>query len=303
MGLFDKISSKAKETLANTETDKDITQISQKKAIDFIRDMSGGEVQYTKKIPDNVIVFTSTSGAGASTLACNVAYTASADKKMNLRVAVIDLNIMMPSQNNYFGIKQELDKPDLVTYLLGKNPLGDSIINKGGISIIYADNKELMDSINCESDIAIDNFTDMISKFRQLFDLVIIDSPMKIDHTLCNTAFYLADQIYMVWDEGISSIANTEKIRRNMAVSGIDSYTKMHIILNKRTNVHYTSYPFKKLNLDLVEVLPFDPDIIDSSLRAEVFCQKGASKSKNASIFAEKVASLTDSILRNGGLV
>lgn len=302
MGLFDKLSKQAKETFANAETTEELGQITQSKATDLIKELAGEGVQYSKKIPDNVVVFTSTSGAGASTLVANVASTL-ANGKQKLSVLVIDLNILMPSQNNFFAVVPELNSPDLVTFLLGRNQLGDSIINKGRIGLLFADNKELMDSINCELDLALVNFTEMLDQVKQLYDIVLIDCPMKIDNNLCNTAFYLCDHIYMVWDEGMSSISNTEKIRRNMAVSGIDSYTKMSIILNKRTNIHYTSYPLKKLNMQLVEILPFDPDIIDSSLRAQIFCEKGASKSENAQEFVRKIQSLSETILKNGGMV
>ena len=88
-----------------------------------------------------------------------------------------------------------------------------------------------------------------------------------------------------------------------MAASGIDAYTKMKVVLNKRTNIHYNDYPFKKLNIELVQILPFEPDIIYTSLRSEVFCQKGASKSKNADIFYSGMVSLTESIMRNGGYI
>ena len=88
-----------------------------------------------------------------------------------------------------------------------------------------------------------------------------------------------------------------------MAASGIDTYTKMKVILNKRTDIPYNEYPFKKLNIELVEILPFEQDIIYSSLRSEVFCDKGASRSKNAAAFYNGMVSLTDSILKNGGYI
>ena len=88
-----------------------------------------------------------------------------------------------------------------------------------------------------------------------------------------------------------------------MAATGIDSFTKMRVILNKRTSLHYSDYPLKKLNLELVEVLPFDIDIIDNSLRGRIFCEKGSSNSKNALEFADKIESLTEKIMHIGGYV
>lgn len=248
--MFDKLLKKGK----NPEEQANIGKITSDKARDIIKTLSGGEVHYTKKVVDNVIVMTGASGGtGASTVLANTAFLA-AEKGM--RVLVIDLNVMYPSQHIYFGSStQELDKPDLVGYLTGKNALGDCIENnKDRVSLLYANNRTLMDSINAESDIAVTNFQEALHKVRQLFDIVLIDCPLRVDHTLCNVAFYASDAIYIVWDEGINSIANTEKIRRNMAASGIDAYTKMKVILNKRTDIHYNKYPFQKLNVELVQI-------------------------------------------------
>lgn len=276
--------------------------MSSDKAKEILKTLSGGEVKYTKKVVDNVIAVTNASGGtGASTILANAAFLAATK---NLRVLVIDLNIMYPTQHIYFGDdKTDLEKADLVSYLIGKNTLGESIQNKGQVALMYAHNRSLMDCINCETDIAVSNLSSAIQKLRQLFDVIFIDVPLKIENTLCNTAFYMSDAVYLVWDEGISSISNTEKIRRNMALSGIDVYTKMRVVLNKRTNIHYNNYPFQKLNIELVQILPFEPDVIYSSLRSEVFCDKGASSSKNADIFYSSMVELTDKILENGGYI
>ena len=281
---------------------ENIGKVTSDKAVDFIKTLSGGEVKYKKKVIDNVIVFTGASGGtGVSTIMSNVAYAAA---EKGLRVLVMDLNIMYPVQHIYFGDnKQELEKPDLVGYLLGRNSLGEAIDTKGNISLVYGHNRTLLDWLNIEADSAVANFNEAIHKLRALFDVILIDCPMKIEHTICNTIFYSCDAIYLVWDEGISSLSNTEKIRRNMATSGIDAYTKMRVILNKRTNIQYNKYPFQKLNINLVQILPFDPDIIYSSLRSEVFCDKGASKSQNANVFYNSIMELTDTVLKNGGYV
>jgi CO dehydrogenase nickel-insertion accessory protein CooC1 len=126
---------------------------------------------------------------------------------------------------------------------------------------------------------------------------------MKIDSLLQNTAFYICDQIYCVWNEGIYSLVNTDKMRRNMAISGIDSYSKMRIILNKRTSIHFSDYSLNKLNLELVEVLPFTPDLIDNSLRGRIFCEEGQSTQKNSGEFVRKIQSLTDKMLKIGGYI
>lgn len=297
MGLLDFM----KKPKAGDNNTKDFNSITSEKANDLLKQLSGGKVQYRKRVIDNIIVVSSASGgAGASTIVANLAYTAATEHSM--RVLVIDLNLLLPTQHMYFGIKQTISKPDLVGYLLGKNTLGDAIEQGSCASLLFANNRGLMDYINCESDPSVANFEKAIEGLRTLYDLIIIDSPMKVENTICNYAFYLSDQIYFVWDEGIGSIANTEKIRRNMASSGIDAYTKTKVILNKRTGIHYSDYPLKKLNLELVQVIPFEQAVILSSLSSEIFCDKGASRSPNAAYFCGGIQQLTTKVLQIGGL-
>lgn len=297
MGLLDFM----KKPKAGDNNTKDFNSVTSEKANDLLKQLSGGKVQYRKRVIDNIIVVSSASGgAGASTIVANLAYTAATEHSM--RVLVIDLNLLLPTQHMYFGIKQTISKPDLVGYLLGKNTLGDAIEQGSCASVLFANNRGLMDYINCESDPSVANFEKAIEGLRTLYDLIIIDSPMKVENTICNYAFYLSDQIYFVWDEGIGSIANTEKIRRNMASSGIDAYTKTKVILNKRTGIHYSDYPLKKLNLELVQVIPFEQAVILSSLSSEIFCDKGASRSPNAAYFCGGIQQLTTKVLQIGGL-
>ena len=300
MGFFEK---KAKQMERAVAGDKQVNlaKSTSDKAVDVIKELSGKSSKTKSRLIDNVIVFTNASGGtGASTLASNVAFTV---LQKGLKVILIDLNIMCPIQHTYLGIRQTIDKPDLVSYLLGKNQLSESIDTSRNINLLFANNRTINDEINCNTRIATENFNTMIKTLRQYYDLVIVDCPMRIDCMMQNTMMYLCDSIYVVWDEGIGSIVNTEKLRRNMALSGIDSFTKMRVVLNKRTSIHFSEYPLKKLNLELIETLPFDVDIIDNSLRGRIFCEDGTSTSKNAIEFARKVDSLTSTVLKIGGYV
>lgn len=289
---------------ANTNK-KDVdsfSKITSEKAGEIIRRLAGNTSKYHKKLIDNLVVITSASGgAGASTIAANVAFMA---QKRGINTIVIDMNILMPIQQLYFRIEQKMEKPDLVGYLLGANTLGEAIDQgTASVSVMYANNRSLMDYIACENDAAIRNFQSLIETLRSLYDLIIIDCPMKVENTLCNTAMYMADKIYMVWDEGIGSISNTEKIRRNMAYSGINTQNKLFVILNKRTSIQYSKYPFQKLEIQLIGYLPFEQAVIESSLRSNIFCDKGESNSKNARYFVGGIKLLTDKIIEIGGFV
>lgn len=300
MGFFDKKIHQL-ENRSNSDDAVNFAKATSDKAADIIKELSGKGTSKGRKLADNLVVFTNASGGtGASTIAHNVAYTATTK---GIKTCLVDLNIMCPVQHIYLGIKQDTEKADLVSFLLGKNNLSDSINTSNAVNLIYSSNRTLSDEINCNDKVAIENFIAMLTKLRQFYDLVIVDCPMRIDEMLCNVMLYHCDTMYVVWDEGISSIVNTERLRRNMALSGIDSFVKMKIVLNKRTSIHFTEYPITKLNLELVEVLPFDIDIIDNSLKGRIFCDKGSSESANAVTFAQKIDTLTDKVLKIGGYV
>lgn len=300
MGLFN-WNLKSKINQLEGEEQSNFSKVVSDKATSIISELSGKGQYEKRKLADNVIAFSnSAGGTGASTLITNVAYTLM-DK--GLKVLLIDLDITRPIIHTFFGIQQDLEKTDLVSYLLGQAPLNEAIDTSKPINLLYANNRNLQDEINCNDQAAIINFEALIKKVRQYYDVVLVDCPMRVDTMLCNTMLYEADTIYLVWDEGIGSIINTERLRRNMALSGIDAFTKMKIILNKRTSVHFSDFPIKKLNLELVEVLPFSIEIIDNSLKGQIFCEKGSSPEKNAAEFARKIQVLSDKILKIGGYV
>ena len=265
----------------------------------IIKDFSGKGNSAKIRVIDNTIAFMGASGGtGTSTLVANIAYTVA---KKGLSVLVVDMNILYPIQHSLFGLKQEIEKKDLVSFMLGRNSIGDSIESSKGVSVMYANNRYLIDYINCDTSACSSNLISAIKDIRQLFDLIIFDCPLRLEFDAINCILYECDKVYMVFDEGVSPIANIDRIRKNMQVSGIETSSKLKVILNKKTNVHYTNYVFDKLALELIAKLPFDTSIIESSLRGEIFCEKGASISKNASLFESGIKDLADKILAEGG--
>jgi len=264
----------------------------------IIKQLSGKEHRGKKKVIDNIIAFVgATGGTGTSTIVANVAQTI-VDK--NLSVLIIDSNICYPAQHTFFRIKQEINKKDFVSFLTGKNTVGESIEYRGELGILTSNNRNLMDYINCDTKIVSKNMDECIDRMSSLFDVVLIDCSNHLEHDLISTLLYKSNSIYCVWDEGIGCIANFEKLRGNMRVLGIDP-TKMRVVLNKKTNIYYRESVFKSLNAELIEVLPFDTAIIESGLRAEVFVKKGASTSKTAKEYVKGITRLSSKILQLGG--
>ena len=300
MGIFDSLIGKlsSSEAMANSEN---ISKVTADKANSIIKELSGANIDKKKKIIDNLVLFTGASGGtGVSTLVANVGYALA---KKGLHVLVIDLNILFPSQYNYLGIKQSLEENDLLSFLFGECSVGESIKQSADMDLVYANNRSIPDMINASNNQSLQNFSIFLKKVRNLYDIILIDCPMRIDDMLCNTAMYYADSIYCVWDEGLSSIANTERVRRALALTGVDSYTKMRAILNKRTAIRYNTLPMDKMNLELIGILPFSSDVIDSSLGAQIFCDKGKATSDNGIEFAKKIVEIADKVAKIGGLV
>ena len=265
-----------------------------------IMTLSGAETDIKKRrVMDNLIAFIGAAGGvGTSTIVANVATAA---RKRGLNVLVVDTNIQYPSQHYFFGIRQERERKDLTSFVLGKNNIGDSMVEMNGISVLCANNRTLIDSISCDDPKCSENLFRVLEQVRELFDLILLDCSNRLDMDIVNTALYRADSVYIVWDESLSCISNTDRIRRNMDLTGIESEHRTRIILNKRTSVHYSKYPINELRMPLVATLPFDLSIIECGLRGGIFINSGDSTSRNAIEFASGIVRLTDKILEVGG--
>lgn len=284
--------------LENAASKLNISDTISDTASKVIKQLSGTEHKGKKRVIDNIIAFISPSGGtGVSTIVANVAQEIVG---RNLSVLLVDTNICYPSQHIYFRLKQESEKKDLISFLTGKNTIGESIEYKGELGVLVANNRNIMDYINCDNKIISNNMTECLERMSSLFDVVLVDCTNSIEYDMISAVLYRSDSIYCVWDEGISSISNFDRLRSNMRALGIDG-NKMKVILNKKTNVYYRESVFKSLNADLVEVIPFDTAVIESGLRGEIFIKKGESNSKTAKGFVKGISKLSSKILQLGG--
>lgn len=287
------------------EETENFSQVAANKTKDIIKTIGGYGIKRSSIMPDNIVLVTGSSGGtGVSTIVSNLAYILSSMLKDTLDILIIDLNILCPMHQIFFG-SSDWDKlpgdKDLVAYLFGQASIGEATRTNGNVSVMYAENRTIADLINCEEKIAIENLRALIDKSRDLYDVVLIDCPMRVDSALCNTAMFLADSMYCVWDEGLGSIVNTDRLRRQLGFTGIDSYSKMYVIMNKKTSVKYSSFPFEKLDIELIETLPFSTDVIYSNIDGDVYCRGGKARNKNGAYFERAMVALADKILMIGG--
>lgn len=281
-----------KEGLNISKATKDITA-------NVIHELSGKSNSFKgRKLVNNTIAFMSASGgAGASTIVANVAMLA---KSKGLSVVVLDLDILYPSQHIYFGIRQKITRPDIVAFMEGKNNLGECLEYKHDIGILYPNNRNITDLLNCESKIVSENLAGALDRLSNLFDLVLIDCPIAVERDVVNTALYKSDNIYLVLDDGVQSLINMSRIRNNFEATGIHT-SKVMYVMNKRTSLYYNKSNLDKLNIELQGILPFDIGVIECGLRGELYIKSGESKSKASKSLFFGYKQFTDTLLKNGG--
>lgn len=276
----------------------DIQETAKKVSKEIILELSGRGNVAVKPIINNLVAFmSSSSGAGASTLVANVARLI---EKKGLSVAVVDLNIMFPSQHLYYKIPQELDRSDLCSLLLGKTDLGESIYYSGNTAVILANNRGTMDYINLDEERYCETIDNALSNLSYQFDMVLVDCPLEITNAIVNTALFKVDNIYMVMDDGVQSIVNLTKIRNALDTFGI-GWGKVRFVMNKRTSNFYNESNLDTAGVKLIEIVPFDLGIITSGLRCELYVEKGIGVSKTSKDVERALDSLAEKILEIGG--
>lgn len=277
--------------------------ISLKKRIDnktteVLTTLSGRGSNALKKVLNNVVAFMSPSGGtGASTIVSSVAHNL---KKAGLSVIVVDLNLLFPSQHLYFEVKQELKKKDLVSYLSGQNPLGESIEYHKGIGTITSNNRSITDYINCDNESASEAMTEALDRLSYLFDVVLLDCPRDLTYDIVGTALYKADNIYFVIDDGVQSLVNISKVKNNFEIIGVH-ISKIKYVMNKRTSIYYPKSNLDSMNIKLEDIIPFEIGVLESGLRGEIFIHSGESTSKTSKDYVAAMQRFTNRVLEIGG--
>lgn len=260
--------------------------------------LSGKGTDTKLKLVDNILGFIgSAGGVGTSTVVSNLAYLAS---KQGLTVLLIDLNIMFPTIPYLFDIRYTETQPDLVSFLQGKNEIGESIVNKGNLSILASHDRVLYNYLDLDSKNASENLERAFRKIKYQFDVIMLDCPLDLSFDIVGTALYHSDAYYTVWDEGINCVANFDTLSRSLAAQGVTP-KRFKVILNKKTDVFYPKRIFNTLELPLLGVLPFDTKIIESGLNSEIYLEKGTNFTPQSKTYCTNLGNILDEILRLGG--
>lgn len=250
-------------------------------------------------IPDNVIVVTgATGGTGASTIINSVAYTLS---KNNIRVCVVDLNIMNPIQHIYFGYKKENMQYDLIDYLSGSCQLGYAMNVGACADLITPINRSLSDYVRVDSEEYAKKVSELLEKLKRLYNIVIVDVPLRLESMICNEVIYKSNDKYLVLDESLSSYSALIMLDRSMRMCGINPKL-FHCIINKKTSINIPKSLVSKFDIDLCTVLPYIGGIVQSGFNGEIFIKDGVTSSKNVKAFCNGIDNLCAYILEHAGI-
>lgn len=265
--------------------------------VDLMTDKSADKLD--AMIPDNIIVFTgATGGTGTSTLIANIAYTLS---KSNIRVCVVDMNISNPVQYIYLGYKKEEMKFDMIDFLSGSCQLGYAMNSGGAVDLLTCVNRNLTDSARIDNEEYSKRVQELLEKLRRLYNIVIIDCPMKIESRIINDIIYKANDKYIVLNESIGSYSALPMIDKGCRICGINT-ALFHCIVNKKTSINIPTQMIEMFGMSIDAVLPYISEIVQCGINGEIFVKSGVSNSKNVKPFCEGIDSLCEMILENAGL-
>lgn len=297
MGFWNKVQSKVDEI--ESKGNNSLGEIIDEGVKKTFNVLSGAGAK-THRIPDNVISFMSVSGgAGASTVVANVATTL---KGRGYSVLVIDVNILYPSQYSLLGYNIESKEiNDIVSFMSGRCTIGEAIRNNKDVSLLSANNRTIMDLISVDKMEKVGELGKAIDILRDYFDVILLDIPNQLTLDIVHTCLYLSDMIYLVWDESLDCIINTEVLKKSMLMVGVNYDSKLRIVLNKRTSVQYPRSIIEQSNIELVSVIPFEVSVIESGLAGGAYVKVGASFSPNAKVFIDCMEQIAEKILVDAG--
>lgn len=304
MGLNDAIDgigeALEKSVKSENNSKNDIRETAKKVTRDIVTELSGKSNTTRKQIVSNIVGFMSAGGgAGASTLVANIGKLV---KRKGLSVAIVDLNIVYPSQHLYFNVAQEKDRNDIYSLMSGKVELGASLAYSGDIALLVANNRGIVDYINGDDKYFSRNLEGALDNLSEQFDLVLVDCPLDISNNYVNSALYKFDNLYIIIDDGVQSVVNIPKIKNAFDRFGM-SWSKCRFVMNKRTSNYYNESNLSKADIKLVEIIPFDLGILTSGLRCELYVDKGVGVSKTSKDVERALNSLCDKLLSIGGYV
>lgn len=214
--------------------------------------------QCAHEVGDLIAVVGAKGGSGASFLAANVSHIMAAE--MNLRVALLDLDIQFGSLAQYLDIKSQHG-------LLGALDMADDLDaiamdacmakHSSGLSLLGPLDNELM----LTRDIPLERFRQLLDLFKSSYDYAFVDQPRQIDD-ISAAVYERADLVALVVQQDLANVCDASRLRKILVSQLAIPEDRIMVVVNrydKASPVDLDSI-VKSLGVDreTVQIIPND---------------------------------------------
>lgn len=231
------------------------------------------EDDFLGKKPNNVVVFSSTSSSGKTSLIVNIAIAINKFSQYKPKIVLVDFNLLFPSiflkfhhndmilcKKNIYELIEDIDdlSDELIEEaLITHEPTGIKILNTPR-DVVRAQeiNKDIIEKI--------------ITHLRTMFDLILIDTSSNFELPSNSFPLVISDKNIVVLEPDVTSVLHTgrlieliQNIEKNM---GTNIIPKTQFVLNKQKNKPLIELEDIKETLSGSEIrfiIPEDFKIID----------------------------------------
>lgn len=192
-----------------------------------------------------VIAFTSVSSSGKTALLINTAYAIKKYAKNKPSICIVDLNLLFPGVQYYF-LHSEMKQPPRDIYDISEdlNYLNEDLIKS---TLVYHEESDIYimntpfepEYIHKIGSIRSEHIEKILVHLRDLFDVILIDTPQTITEDMVLFPVQFADQNIVVLEPNFLNVIGTNKffyvlqqLEDNLKE---DILNKTFIVLNKET--------------------------------------------------------------------
>lgn len=214
--------------------------------------------QVTNEAGDLIAVVSAKGGSGGSFIAANLSHIMAAE--MNLRVAMLDLDIQFGSLAQYLDIKSEHG-------LLGALDMADDLDavamdacmakHSSGLSLLGPLENELL----LTREIPLDRFRQLLDLFKTTYDYAFVDQPRQIDD-ISAAVYERADRVVLVVQQDLANIRDASRLRKILVSQLAIPTDRIMVVVNRfdKTNPVDFDCITRSLGIDkeALQIIPND---------------------------------------------
>ncbi|MDO6460717.1 AAA family ATPase [Granulosicoccaceae sp. 1_MG-2023] len=251
-----------------------------------------GESKVRDVVPSSVtLVMNAKGGAGASTLAANIACLMSSTRRRD-KTVLLDLDFAGAHQPLYFDLKGASDVREALSYVhsLDETALqGYTLEHSSGVHLLAA-TQDLAMYENTVSDTALAEFVSLLS---MCYQQVVIDLPRPAEPNVL-PLLQNADKLMIVMQQTLTDVQGAKRLLGYLDSAGVPR-SRIRVVINRFENRHPVTHDDIESTLGDVEILsvPNDYKHVSTALNAG---EPLVERTRNAPV-TTAIRALTDNIL------